>query len=466
MELKRTTPGKAGIAPRAILDFVDAVDREELGLHSFMLLRHGEVASEGWWAPYAPEKKHMLFSLSKSFTSMAVGFAIREGRFSLDDTVLSFFQDEFDIEPCENMRRMTVRHLLTMNTGHDAEPDVFGTPNWAYAFLTSFVARRPGSLFVYNTPATYMLSCIVQKTTGQKLMEYLTPRLFEPLGIQGATWEESPQGVNTGGFGLNLATEDIARFGQMLLSGGCVDGLEIVDPEWVKAATSRQVPNGDPADMSDWSQGYGYQFWRCRPEGVFRGDGAYGQYCIVMPKQDACLAMTSGTNNMGRILALVWEKLLPAMGGECADVGLDELNARLKTLSIRLPEGEKNRADEKALSGRYVFGDNPLNFRSAKFDFFGELPKFELEFANPSGSGEPVPEVLKSEAGFGEWKKVSEDILCAYAWQNGELLIRLLNEHAPFAEDVKVKFCGDYLETTTTRNVQKDKPFRVIGKKE
>ena len=251
---------------------------------------------------------------------------------------------------------------------------------------------------------------------------------------------------------------------RMLLLGGCVDGQEIVDPEWVKAATSRQVPNGDPADMSDWSQGYGYQFWRCRPEGVFRGDGAFGQYCIVMPKQDACLAMTSGTNNMGRILALVWEKLLPAMGEECADEGLDELNARLKRLTVRTPEGEARRTDEKAFSGRYIFGTNPLNLRALSLDFLGDLPKFAADFGESSEVKGLFPKQF-AELGFGEWKSAQDGNEYAYAWQDDGLLIRIVHEFTPFAEDIKVKFDKNTMEAAIVRNVEKNETICLIGKK-
>src|SRR5262249_17904140 len=159
---------------------------------------------------------------------------------------------------------------------------------------------------------TYMLSAIVQKTAGLTVLDYLRPRLFEPLGIEDPTWGTSPQGVSLGGYGLSIRTEDIARFGQLYLQKGEWQGRQLLPTTRVQAATSRQVSNGS-SPQSDWDQGYGYQFWRCR-HGAFRGDGAFGQYCLVMPEQDAVLAITSGVKDMQAVLNLVWDKLLPALG--------------------------------------------------------------------------------------------------------------------------------------------------------
>jgi hypothetical protein len=184
--------------------------------------------------------------------------------------------------------------------------------NWARPFLAAPVDTTPGTHFVYNTGASYMLSAIVQSLTGQTILDYLTPRIFEPLGIEGATWVTCPRGINTGGFGLSVKTTDIARFGQLYLQQGVWQGAQLIPAAWVVAATSRQVDNGSDA-QSDWAQGYGYQFWRCR-HNAYRGDGAFGQYCIVMPDQDAVLAITSGVEDMQAVLDLVWGKLLPAMG--------------------------------------------------------------------------------------------------------------------------------------------------------
>ena len=186
--LPRSTPEEQGIASSAILAFVEAAESKVDALHSLMVLRHGRVVAEGWWAPYQREDPHVLFSLSKSFASTGIGLAIAEGRLSLDDAVLSFFPDEAPVEPGENLKRMRVRDLLAMSAGHHADtienfPYVDPAVSQTRAFLSLPVAHKPGTHFVYNTPASFMLSAIVQKATGTTLFEYLKPRLFEPLGI-------------------------------------------------------------------------------------------------------------------------------------------------------------------------------------------------------------------------------------------------------------------------------------------
>lgn len=177
-KLPRALPHEMGIEPKAILNFIDKLEEQQLGIHSFMLMRHNKVVAEGWWNPMKPQYNHMLFSLSKSFTSTAIGFAVQEKLLSVEDYVVSFFPDKLPTEPCENMKKMKIKHLLNMCTGHSAEPYTTFNPalagsDWVYNFLTSYVDREPGSLFVYNTPATYMLSAILQKITGITIFDYL-----------------------------------------------------------------------------------------------------------------------------------------------------------------------------------------------------------------------------------------------------------------------------------------------------
>src|SRR3954463_461190 len=209
--LPRSTPEAQGVRSAAVLAFVEAADKEIHSLHSVMLVRHGHVVAEGWWAPYSAESPHMLFSLSKSFTSTAVGLAAAEGKLSIDDPVLKFFPDDAPAEPSANLKAMRLSDLLRMSTGQQAEPARKPTEVWTKTFLAQPVPFKPGTHFLYNTSATYTLSAAVQKATGETVLDYLRPRLFDPLGIEDPTWETSPQGVSTGGFGLSVRTEDIAK---------------------------------------------------------------------------------------------------------------------------------------------------------------------------------------------------------------------------------------------------------------
>lgn len=309
--LPRSTPEEQGVASVGILEFVQAADRQVNTMHSFMLVRHGHVIAEGWWKPETAETPHVLWSLSKSFTSTAVGLAVEEGKLRIDDLVLKFFPDDAPADPSANLKAMRVRDLLTMSTGHQDEPRLGSDEPWVKTFLAHPVPHKPGTHFRYNTPATYMLSAIVQKVTGQTVLEYLSPRLFEPLGIAPPKWDASPQGISIGGYGLFLRTEDIAKFGQLYLQKGKWNGEQLIPESWINQATSKQVSNGSDPER-DWDQGYGFQFWRCR-HNAYRGDGKDGQFCIVIPELDVVVSMTADTRDLQGQLSLVWDKLLPAI---------------------------------------------------------------------------------------------------------------------------------------------------------
>ena len=377
VQLPTSTPEAHGVPSAAILAFIDAAEARGLELHSLMLLRHGHVLAEGWWAPYRAEEPHMLFSLSKSFTSTAIGLAVAEGRLTVDDTVLSFFPDEAPAAPGEHLAAMRVRHLLSMSTGHDL--DTTGAlrgaadGDWVRAFLAQPVEHTPGTHFVYNSGATYMLSAIIQRVAGTTLLDYLRPRLLDPLDIADATWETCPRGINTGGWGLSITTADIARFGQLYLQEGVWEGRQLVPASWVAEATTAQVDNSNhPSGNPDWMQGYGYQFWRCRHD-AYRGDGAFGQFCVIMPAQEAVLVTTSGTTNLQGILDLAWEHLLPALGTEAlpADPAADEaLARRLAGLVLPTPQGVATSPLTAQISGRtFAFAENEQGIEAVTYDF-------------------------------------------------------------------------------------------------
>src|SRR6267142_3622473 len=310
LSLPRSTPEEQGVSSADVRDYIEAADQKVNTMHSFMLVRHGHVVAEGWWKPEAADKPHVMHSLSKSFTSTAVGLAVADGKLSIDDPVLKFFPDECPANPSDKLKMMRVRDLLTTTSGHEVEVKFNTNTPWVQAFLAHPVPFKPGTHFQYNTPGTYMLSAIVNKVTGQTVLDYLKPRLFDPLGIENPEWSSSPQGISAGGFGLKIRTEDIAKFGLLYLQKGKWDGKQLIPESWVEQATSKQVSNGsDPT--KDWDQGYCFQFWRCR-HNAFRGDGANGQFCIVMPEQDAVVAITADTRDMQAELNIVWDKLLPA----------------------------------------------------------------------------------------------------------------------------------------------------------
>ena len=378
-QLMRTNPEAEGIPSSAVLAFIRAVERHTHPLDAvqgFTLLRHGNVAAEGWWTPYGPESPHALYSLSKSFTSTAIGLAVAEGRLTVDDLVLKFFPDDAPSNPSKNLKSMRVRHLLSMNTGHkeDTTLPVFrsGDDNLARVFLSLPIEYQPGTWFVYNTTATYMLSAIITQLTGETLLNYLRPRLLDPLGIVNSIWETDSRGINLGGTGLHIKTDEIARFGQIYLQNGVWQGKRIVPEEWIADATKAASDNSNTQTNPDWTVGYGYQFWRCR-HNAYRGDGAFGQFCIVMPEQDAVLAMIGGVQNMQVVLDKVWEHLLPAMQSRALPANsqaYNELRDKLAILSLPLPNGGVSSSSAEQWSGKtYKLESNHLKFESAAIQF-------------------------------------------------------------------------------------------------
>jgi CubicO group peptidase (beta-lactamase class C family) len=452
-DLPRSAPEAQGISSSAVLSFIDAADKID-SMNSFMLLRHGHVVAEGWWAPYSASSPHMLYSLSKSFTSTAVGLAIAEGKLSLDDEVIKFFPDDVPADASSNLKSMRVSDLLRMSTGHQTEPTRTAEEAWTKTFLAHPVPFKPGTHFLYNTSGTYMLSAIVQKATGMTVLDYLRPRLFEPLGIENPTWEASPQGISTGGYGLSVRTEDIARFGQLYLQKGKWQGKQLVPESWVEAATTRQTSNGSNP-KSDWDQGYGYQFWRCR-HGAYRGDGAFGQYCLVLPEQDAVIAITSGVKNMQAVLDLVWDKLLPGMKGTTLppdEQAANQLASRLKNLSLRPQDGAGKAAN--IVGKTFAFESNPRKLESITLQ--NSATDSAVTFiARIDGADRAIV------CGRGAWKKQraawgrlgEQPLTASGAWtDDATFVVKLCFYETPYIVTISMNFSGDEVRVGSETNV-------------
>lgn len=467
--LPRSTPESQGISSSAILAFVQAADTSVDAMNSVMLVRHGKVVAEGWWGPYDARTPHVLYSLSKSFTSTAVGLAIAEGKLSLDDEVLKFFPEEAPAQPSANLRAMRVRDLLRMNTGQVTEPSIM-TPadstlrdaTWAKRFLFHPVTFKPGTHFLYNSPATYMLSAMVQKVTGQTVLDYLRPRLFAPLGIESPTWMGSPQGISAGAYGLNVRTEDIARFGQLYLQKGMWNGRRLIPAAWVEEATARQTSNGSNP-RSDWDQGYGYQFWRSRHG--FRGDGAFGQYMLVLPEYDVVVAITSGVRDMQSVMNLVWDKLLPGMSPKPLPddaAARRALEGRLGKLAVKVPPGRSTSPLTATISGKWFdVSANDDSIRTVSLDLTSRSPALIVRTASgetrtPIGLGSWV----RSRTGFanGIDRSLSvpahPEVAASGAWTSDSVFtLKIVAPETPFYSTLNFRFDGDRLLIGSEQNV-------------
>ncbi len=474
--LPRATPESQGVSSAALLGLIDEAEAKVNALHSIMVVRRGRVIAEGWWAPYAAEEPHQMFSLSKSFTSTAVGLAIAEGKLAVDDPVLKFFPDEAPVRPSANLKAMRVRDLLTMSTGHHNE-DINNFPynddtSAVRKFLALPVAHKPGTFFVYNTPATFMLSAIVQKTTGQSVLDYLRPRLFEPLGIADPTWEANKQGISMGGFGLSIRTEDIAKFGQLYLQKGKWDGKQLVPAAWTETATARWMSNGsNPA--SDWEQGYGFQFWRCR-HGAIRGDGAHGQFCVVLAEQETVVAITAGTRDLQGVLNVLWAKLLPALAGKSAlpaDVAAHgKLKAKLASLSLKHPAAVAPPPSfAREIAGKkYVFPKEAFGIESVMLAASSRDDRATQLTTVVAGRRERVDLVP------GAWERgevasgpIAGVVALSGAWTAADTFtLDVVRYRTPYVLRHRLKFSGDQVTLVVEPNVGGQAGAPVVGRRE
>ena len=455
------SPESQGVSSAAIVKWIDACEKAFDGsgagaLHGFVIVRHGKVIAEGSWKPFDTlNETHMLYSHSKSFTSSAIGLLADEGKIDLDERVVDIFPDDLPANPSENLRQLRVRDLLTMNVGAPRDHLVANLPkDWVKEFLKKDITRAPGTGFKYDSDATYMLAAIVEKRSGEKMMDYLKRKMFDKIGIAKAWTTYSPEGIPCGGWGMNMTTREIARFGQLYLNRGKWGDEYVLSPLWVDLATARHTWSGwqnigvkSLGEGGDWEQGYGFQFWRCKND-AYRADGASGQYTIVMPRQDAVVSLNAGLADMQKELDLVWDILLPAM----KDAPLPENADARKKLADRLAKLEIKpipsvRAERPSWEGKTVeFKDNSRGFKSIRFD----SAKNGYSCTLVTRVGEQ-----RFPVGVAEWLKGSIRI----DPENYEKLGGYIGEHKTaascgFAEDgsfrLKVYFTGDtgWLELT------------------
>ena len=382
--MEPATPESQGVESAGILKWIDACEKTfDAGpagaLHGFVIVRHGKVIAEGSWKPFDTlNETHMLYSHSKSFTSSAVGFLADEGKIDLDERIVDIFTNELPATVSKNLAELRIRDLLTMNAGKNDHLLRGENGNWVRQFLASDFSRQPGTGFKYDSDATYMLAAIVEKRSGEKLMDYLRRKMFDKIGIEKAWTTYSEDGIACGGWGMNMTTRELARFGQLYLNRGSWNGEPVLSPFWVDLATARHTWSGwqntgvrSLGEGNDWEQGYGFQFWRCR-HGAYRADGANGQYTIVMPEQDAVVSLHAGIGNMQKEIDLVWDYLLPAM--KAAPLPEDpaaqaKLMKRQANLAIKPLNGSKSSAaNPEEIDRTFELKANARGFKSVRFE--------------------------------------------------------------------------------------------------
>lgn len=449
--LERSIPEKEGVSSEKIIALFDSLMAfPDTEIHSVMLLRNGKVIAEMYPAPFRPEYGHQLFSCSKTFTATAVGLAIMDNRLRLDDRLAAFFPELLPDSVTTWLADITVRDLLTMTSGFEVDTKMrtFAT-NWIESYLHHPMVAEPGKRFAYDSIDTYLLSAIVQRVTGMKVVDYLKQRIFGPLGITEVYWEESPEAINTGGWGLYLQPESLAKFGQLLLNKGKWNGVQLLSPEWVKEMGTCHVKNNHGDD-------YGFQMWMCDYPGAFRADGAYGQYIIIIPDKDMVVVITQClTGDGGKEQNYIWNTLLPYVTeAPLKEKHPGQLKKRCLKYELPLPKGKALSSRSKDfLSKAFKLEENSLEWESVRFEYIGK--EMFMYVMDTSGKESKMAlgykEWLTSPIGFyppnarrttlGSFSNVPKNfkVGAGYAWTSPEVLeVRL--HFVNWMSAVKLKF--------------------------
>ena len=362
MTMPRSTPAAEGVDGRGLLALLNAFEAPGHGFHSLMIARHGQVIAEGWWAPYARERAHLGYSLSKSFTATVLGDLVGRSLIDLDAPVLSYLTELASVSP--KWRRVTVRDCIAMAVGHtteawewrgDAEPPV-AEPEAPDQVLALILEREPdgepGQVWAYNQVATYLVAQAIAAVTGEPLSAHIRRLLLDPFGGGDARAQRTLQGRDLGFSGLHVTTPAILALAQSWLDGGVWQGKRLVPTDYATLAPRPTAVSLTAPDMlGDWAYGYGYSFWIASHG--YRGDGAFGQFAIVLPEQDVVVAITSETDAMQDVLDLLWRHLLPAIDGEPDPDADAQLAVRLAELEHPpLSGAELSAADQSGTERR------------------------------------------------------------------------------------------------------------------
>lgn len=295
--------------------FKDVLTGPDNVLNSLMIVDEGKVVYEHWDTGYSPEQLQVMWSVSKTFTATAIGFAEQDGLLKTSDRVIDYFDGEdLPAQPHPYLAEVTLHDLLIMSSGL---PDLAymaiqgKLEDWTKATLASDFRFKPGEAFEYNSINGYILSVIINKVTGMKMADYLDQKLFKPLKIEEFYWSESPQGQNAGGWGIYLSTESLAKMAQFILQKGQWNGRQLLSEEWFEKATKAYIGKFENTD-DQWCQGYAYQMWHCL-DGAIRMHGANGQLGIIFPDKNAVVVTTAHVSDEKRVLNAIWNNIYPLL---------------------------------------------------------------------------------------------------------------------------------------------------------
>ena len=399
-------PEEVGVPSKLILEYIENLEKSQTEMHGLMIMRHNKMITEGWWTPYGPNIRHGLQSHTKTYAATAVGIAYTEGLLKLDERLIDIFPEESPEEPSENLKLLTIRDVLCMGCGMDTMP--WNSEHWIRDFMHTPVNHKPGTTYMCNSTGSTMLGAIVRKKTGLGLHDYLTPRLFNKIGINpdNLRWMCMADGMEVGGGGLYATTEDNFRLMKLYADGGVWEGERILAEDYVRLATTNQNDSATESinnpEASDNFLGYGFQIWMCKPAHSYRADGAMGQFTIILPDQDLEIAITEtavGAHWAQSTLNITWDFVEKIKGDEALPEdpeAYDKLCRKLRTLNIGNPECQPFSPLTEKISGKTYhvssgtvtpFGGNFMTGLKAdgirtfflNFDDYGLVWKFETD---------------------------------------------------------------------------------------
>ena len=402
------SPEKAGVSSRAVRGYLEELEKNRLATHDVILVRGNEIFFENYWRPFQSDFLHRMYSVSKSFVSIAIGFLEQEGRISLDDKISKYFPKEMEGQTDENMRNQTIRHMLMMSTAKPGR-------NWFQARTRDRVrfyfendlneSRPPGTIYQYDSTGSFVLGALAERLTGMRLMEYLRLRLFDKIGVsKDAYCLECPGGHAWGDSAVICKPMDLMRVARFVLNMGNWDGEQILNEKYLAEATGRRVHNNALGIEAYNSQGYGYQFWRTW-QNSFAMLGMGCQFAVCVPDKDMILVYNGDNQGNSHAEAVIVDQFFERIVNHTADQPLEEnlpeqkrLSAYADGLELAAAAGEAHSDFEKKINGKaYVLEKNPMGITRIKLSFSGDSGR--LDYTNAQGAKSIVFGMCRNEYG-------------------------------------------------------------------
>lgn len=393
---EKITPEEAGISSDRIREFISLLERRGAATHSILMMRGGKILTEHYWAPFNADFCHRMYSQTKSFVAIAIGLLLEEGKLSLSDKIVSHFPDKCDREIPHYLAELTIEQMLTMTTaGNNPNWFTYGDPDRTHLYMNTNHANHPaGTLWEYDSAGSQVLSSLVERLSGMKLLDYLKEKLFNKMGtFQTAEMLETPSGDTWGDSAMVCTTRDIASFGQLCMRYGNWEGEQLMSEEYLREATSRKVDNNEHVHGGVFQHGYGYQIWRTEQNG-FAFVGMGHQFTVCLPDRDFVFTCTS--DNQGESGPWIREMMIGSLFDLIISNMKDEplakdaeAEARLaeatKDLKLRALTGMEDSPYRTELSGKkYICGENPMGITELTFNFNDEKSG-ELVYVNAQG---------------------------------------------------------------------------------